>query len=94
MQAGAAQQSIVHHSAKGCTCGQLVGDGAAYNREDIRHREATLREEPISGAPILKLRTGSGEQASHGVASETKQRTQCEGFRPGGDAALVEGGET
>jgi len=39
----------------------------------------------------LKLRAGSGEQTRHGMASEAEQRTQREGLRALGDAALVEG---
>jgi hypothetical protein len=94
MQAGTAQEGVVHDGAKGCAGGQLSGDGVTDYREQIRHREPILREEAISGAPIFKLRTGSSEQASHGVASEGKQRTQGESFGACGDAGLAEGGST
>jgi len=52
-----------------------------------------LREEAITRRPVSKLTAGGGEQAGHGVASETKQRTQREDLRTEGDAELVEGGE-
>ena len=72
MQAGTAQQSIVQHGTKGCARRQLGGDGAADNGEEVGHGKTVLGEEPVGGTPILKLRAGSSEQASHGVASETK----------------------
>jgi hypothetical protein len=73
VEAGAAQQRIVENGAKWCAWGKLVGDGAADDGEDLGHGNTVLREEAVSGAPILKLGTGSSEQAGHGVASETEQ---------------------
>jgi len=64
------------------------------NGKQLGHGKPILGEETISGAPILKLRTGSSEQASHGVASESEQRAQRESFGACGDAALVESGAT
>jgi len=93
MQAGTPQDGIVHHGAKGSAGGQVGGDGATDYGEEFRQREALLGEEPVSGAPILKLRAGSSEQAGHGMASETEQGTQREGLRAVGDAALLEGGD-
>jgi hypothetical protein len=93
METGAAQQRIVEDRAKGRSGGQLLGDGAADDREDLSRGKAILREEPIGGAPILELRSGSSKQAGHGVTSEAKQRAQREGLRARGDAALLEGGE-
>jgi hypothetical protein len=94
MKTGAAQEGIVHDGAKGFAGWQLTGDRAADYGEELRHREAILGEEAIRGAPIQKLRTGSSEQTSHGVAAESQQRTQGEGFGACGDAELVEGGAT
>ena len=87
------QQRIVKHRAKRCACGQLIGDGPTNDGEDLGQRQTILGKEPIGGTPIVELRSGSGQQAGHGVASETKQGTQREGLRAVGDAALVEGGE-
>jgi hypothetical protein len=39
--------------------GQLLGDAATDDGEDLGHRDTVLREEAVSGAPILKLGTGS-----------------------------------
>jgi hypothetical protein len=93
MQTGSAQQRIVEDGAERRACGQLIGNGVADDGEDLRHREAVLREKAIGGAPVLKPGSGSGEQTSHSVASKTKQGTQREGSRPVGDATPVEGGE-
>jgi hypothetical protein len=70
----------------------VFGDGATDDRKDLGGGKAILREEPVGGAPILKLGPGSGKQTGHGVSSETEQRTQREGLRALGDAALIEGG--
>ena len=91
MKARTAQERVIQDSAKRCAWGQLIGHATAHDGKDLRQRQSILREEPIGGAPILKLRAGSGEQTSHGVASEAEQRTQREGLRAVGDAALVEG---
>jgi hypothetical protein len=93
VEAGAAQQRIVENSAEGRAQGQLVGDAAADDGEDLGHGDAVLGEEAVSSAPVLELRAGSGKQASHGVTSEAEQRTQGEGLRAVADALLVEGGE-
>ena len=94
VETGAAQQRIVQDGTKRCAIWQLAGNGSADNRKDLGQREAVLREESVSGAPILKLGAGSGEKTSHRVTPEAKQRTQREGLRAVGDAALVEGGDT
>jgi hypothetical protein len=69
----------------------LSNDGATDDGKDISHGKAILREEPVGGAPILKLGTGGGEQTSDGVTAEAKQRTQREGLRAVGEAGLLEG---
>ena len=92
MQAGTTQECVVHNGAKGRAGGQLSGNGVTDYREQVLHREPILGEEAVSGAPILKLRTGSSEEARHSMASESKQRTQREGFGACGDAWLSEGG--
>ena len=92
VQAGAAQQRIVEDGAKGRAGGQLAGDAAPDDGEDLGHGDAILGEEAIGRRPIVELGAGSGQQAGHGVASETEQRTQRERLRAVGDALLVEGG--
>ena len=37
-QSGAPQQGIVEHGVKGCPGGELIGDGAADDGEDLRRR--------------------------------------------------------
>ena len=91
MKARTAQERIIQDSTKRRAWGQLFGHSTAHDGKDLRQRQSILREEPIGGAPILKLGAGSSEQTSHGVASEAEQRTQREGLRAVGDAALVEG---
>ena len=92
MKTGAAQQRIIQDSAKGGACGQLIADAAANYGKDVRHRKAIPGKEPISRTPVLELSAGSSQQTGHGVTSEAEQRTQREGLRAVGDAALVEGG--
>ena len=93
MKTGAAQQGIVHDGAKRGSWGKLIGDGAADDGKHFRQRETIAGEEAKGGAPVVELRAGSGEQAGHGMSSETEQRTQREGLRAVGDALLVESGE-
>src|SRR5260370_1558307 len=93
MATGAVKQRIVEDGEVGCCGGQTAGDGAAVKGKGIRFGKAILREKAIGSGPVLKLGSGSGEQAGHGMASETEKRTQREGLRAVGDAALVEGRE-
>lgn len=93
MKTGAAQQSIVHDGAKRGSWGKFIGDGAADDGKHFSQRKTIAGEQTKGGAPVLELRAGSGEQTSHGMSSETEQRTQREGLRAVGDAALVEEGE-
>jgi hypothetical protein len=93
VKARTAQQRVIQDSAKRRAWGPLIGHAAAYDGKDLKQGQSILREEPIGGAPILKLRAGSGEQTRHGMASEAEQRTQRERLRAVGDAALVEGGD-
>ena len=72
VETGTAQQRIVQDGAKGLARGQLGGDGAADDSKDIRDGNPVLRKEPIGSSPIVELRTGSSEQAGHGVASQTE----------------------
>ena len=92
MEAGAAQQRIVENGAKRGSGGELCGDGATNDGKEFGHGKTIFREEPISGAPVAELGSGSSQQTGHGMAPEAKQRTQREDLRAVGDAALAEGG--
>lgn len=91
MKTGAAQQRIVEDGAKRRARGQLGGDGAPDDGKDFRQGDSILREQAIGRGPVLKLRSGSGKQAGHGMASKTEKRTQREGLRAARDAALEKG---
>ena len=93
METGTAQKRIVEDRAKRRSGGQLISNGTADDGKHLRQGKPVLREESIGGAPIVELRSGSSEQAGHGVTSQAKQRTQREGLRAVGDTALLEGGE-
>jgi hypothetical protein len=79
--AGAAQQGVVEDNAIGRPGRQLGSDGAADNGKDLWQGKTVFREKAVRRGPVLKLASGYGEQASHGVAPETEQRTQREDLR-------------
>jgi hypothetical protein len=92
-RAGAAHQGIIEHGADGSLGRELRDHGAADEGEDGLEGKTLLREETVAGAPVLELRAGSGEQTSHGMASQAEQRAQREGLGALGEASLVEAGE-
>jgi hypothetical protein len=60
--------------------------------KDVGDREAVVGEEAIGTGPIVELLSAGGDEACDGMATETKQRAQGEGFGAKGNAVLVEEG--
>jgi hypothetical protein len=93
-EAGTTQERIIQDSTDGSLGRQLGYHGAAHHGEDGFDGKTGVGEEPVTGGPVTKLPAASGEQTSHGMTSETKQRAQRERFGARGKAARVEAGET
>ena len=91
-QAGAAQKRIIKDGADRSLRRQLGQHGAANHGEEGFDGQAVLGEESVTGGPVTKLRAASGEQAGHGMTSQTKQRAQRESLGVRGESALMEAG--
>ena len=92
-KAGAAQEGIIENGAHGSLGRQFGQHGAADDGEDGGDRKTVVGEEPVTGGPVTELRAAGGEQAGHGVTSQTKQGAQRERLGVRGKAALVKAGE-
>lgn len=91
--AGLAEKRVIDGHTKGSLRGELLQHGATNDGEDLIDGEASLREEPVIGRPIVELLSSGGEQARHGVPSEAEQTAQRQGLCAFGDALLGEGGD-
>src|ERR1039457_625182 len=92
-EAGAAEERIIEDGADGSLGRKFGQHGAADDGEDGVDGKAVVGEEPVTGGPVTELRAASGDQASHGMTSQTKQRAQRERLGARGKAPLVEAGE-
>ena len=92
VQTGAAQERIIEDGADRSLSGQLGQHGAANHGEDGCNGKTVVGKEPVTGGPVTKLRAAGGEQAGHGMTSQTKQSAQRESLGVRGETALAEAG--